>query len=231
MNKLIIGILFCLSTVFSNGTFAQKSDSPFEIIFSPEYYQERMEELENEYKSLWKDFKSEIRTLYGFEAENPVSSETTNEPTKTTAVKEEAVEIQVKKQATYNLPLHESCTITSGFGYRKHPVYKKRMFHNGIDIACKLNTNVYAAEKGTVVFAGMKKNFGFYVKIQHPDNSTTAYAHLNRVVVKKGQKVAKNEMIAYSGNTGVSTGPHLHFEMEQDGEYVNPLSFLNAVKQ
>ncbi|ADI03045.1 MAG TPA: M23 family metallopeptidase [Syntrophothermus lipocalidus] len=112
-------------------------------------------------------------------------------------------------------------TITSKFGGRKSG------FHHGVDIAAKKGTPIRAADAGEVIFAGWKPVYGQTVIIKHPGNKTTLYGHASKIKVKKGQKVRRGQVIAEVGSSGVSTGPHLHFEVRVDDEVKNPLLFLS----
>lgn len=116
--------------------------------------------------------------------------------------------------------------ISSPFGPRIHPVYRVPSFHAGIDLAVPEGTRVCAAAPGRVVTAGWEGGFGFLVVLDHGDGYTTYYGHLSRILVQVGQYVEIGEVIALSGNTGLSTGPHLHFEIRRDGVAVDPLSLL-----
>ena len=98
--------------------------------------------------------------------------------------------------------------------------------HNGLDIAVPVGTPVKAAEGGKVVFSGDAGTYGKFVKIDHGNGIVTAYAHLSEINVKKGQIVEANSQIALSGNTGRSTGPHLHFEIVQNGVPLNPKPYI-----
>lgn len=119
---------------------------------------------------------------------------------------------------TFRWPV--SGTITSRFGRRWGG------YHTGIDIAVRTGTQVHASDGGTVTYAGYNGNYGYLVKIQHWNGYETYYAHNSKLLVKKGQSVAKGEVIARSGNTGRSTGPHVHFEIRRYGVALNPLNYL-----
>ncbi len=116
---------------------------------------------------------------------------------------------------------------TSGFGPRKAPKKGASTYHKGVDWAVPTGTSVYASCGGTVAKAGWGSGYGYVVYIDHEDGRQTRYGHLSKVLVKSGQKVKQGERIALSGNTGVSTGPHLHFEILINGSQVNPLKYLN----
>ena len=117
--------------------------------------------------------------------------------------------------------------ITSKFGNRTHPVLKSVKFHRGVDIAVSIGTPVYSGIKGTVTFAGKKGNYGNLVEIEGNDGIKVRYAHLNSIDVVTGQKVSDGEKVAETGNTGMSTGPHLHYEIIIDENPVNPLNFAH----
>jgi len=116
--------------------------------------------------------------------------------------------------------------ITSPFGWRIHPVYGYRSFHTGIDIGVPVGTTVKAARYGKVIYTGYNGAYGLIVMIDHGGSLATIYAHLSRVYVSVGQRVSTLQPIAASGNTGWSTGPHLHFEVRSQGEPVNPIRWL-----
>ena len=116
--------------------------------------------------------------------------------------------------------------ITSRFGWRTSPLSGSREFHEGLDIGVWYNTPVLAAAEGEVVFAGWKNGYGYTVKIEHEHGFETLYAHLQEIKVTTGQKVQPEDTIALSGNTGDSTGPHLHYEVIVDGEPQDPLEFI-----
>lgn len=117
--------------------------------------------------------------------------------------------------------------LTSGFGRRSRPTAGASTYHKGVDWAVPTGTTVVASCGGTVVKAGWGSGYGYVIYIQHEDGSQTRYGHLSRVLVSSGQKVVQGQKIALSGNTGVTTGPHLHFEILINGKQVNPLPYLN----
>ena len=123
--------------------------------------------------------------------------------------------------------------ITSGFGYRIHPFFGRLMFHEGIDIANAIWTPVVATADGIVAEVGYTTDFGNLVKVEHGATGyTTVYAHLRQSSVVEGQVVKRGELLGYVGNSGRSTGPHLHYEVRKLGKYENPIEYLmplNAV--
>ncbi len=116
---------------------------------------------------------------------------------------------------------------SSGFGRRNRPTKGASSYHKGIDWAVPTGTAVFASCGGKVSKAGWGSGYGYVVYIEHEDGRQTRYGHLSKVLVKAGQTVKQGERIALSGNTGVSTGPHLHFEILINGSQVNPLKYLN----
>ncbi len=119
----------------------------------------------------------------------------------------------------------KSGRITSKFGNRNHPILKSVKFHRGVDIAVSLGTPVYAGIRGIVTFAGKRGNYGNLVEIEGSDGIKVRYAHLSKIDVVAGQRVSDGEKVAETGNTGMSTGPHLHYEIIVDDSPVNPLNF------
>ncbi|HRU39276.1 MAG TPA: M23 family metallopeptidase [Candidatus Goldiibacteriota bacterium] len=128
------------------------------------------------------------------------------------------------KRSMFRSPL--SGVYTSLYGTRIHPVTGEKHGHNAVDIRAKMGTWVGASADGTVVFAGWSDTLGYYVKIQHKDGYMTLYGHLSKIYVKPWQKVFAGKLIAKTGNSGRTTGPHLHFAVFKDGRAVNPMDFL-----
>jgi murein DD-endopeptidase MepM/ murein hydrolase activator NlpD len=115
----------------------------------------------------------------------------------------------------------------SGFGYRVHPVLKKRRLHTGIDMGCKTGSPVISTAQGKIVRIQYSPNgYGNNIVVKHNDKYTTLYAHLSRISVKVNQKVRKGQVIGYSGNTGISTSPHLHYEVIVNNEKVDPILYF-----
>lgn len=114
--------------------------------------------------------------------------------------------------------------MTSGFGYRRHPILGYRKMHAGIDFGAPHGAPIYAATDGVVAMAGRAGGCGNAVKINHGGNLATRYCHMSRYVVGSGQRVRQGQIIGYVGSTGLSTGPHLHYELYRNGSIINPLS-------
>lgn len=136
------------------------------------------------------------------------------------------VERGTKIPPTYLKPISGG-RLSSGFGARSAPTKGASTYHKGVDWAVPIGTTVVASNGGTVTVAGWASGYGYAVYINHSDGRQTRYGHLSKVLVKPGQTVAQGERIALSGNTGRSTGPHLHFEIRINGEAVNPLKHMN----
>ncbi|MBN2796410.1 MAG: peptidoglycan DD-metalloendopeptidase family protein [Clostridia bacterium] len=114
-------------------------------------------------------------------------------------------------------------TISSPFGNRIHPILGVYKMHTGIDIPCPTGTKIMAAQQGTVIWSNWLSSYGKAIMIDHGGGIVTLYAHNSSLIVKKGDKIVKGQVIALSGSTGNSTGPHLHFEVRENGEYVDPM--------
>ena len=116
--------------------------------------------------------------------------------------------------------------MASGYGYRIHPIYKTRKMHYGMDFSAKTGTEIYATGDGVVSkIKRSKRGYGNYVKINHGFGYETLYAHMSKYIVKRGQKVKRGEVIGYVGNSGISTAPHLHYEVRKDNKKINPMNF------
>jgi len=116
--------------------------------------------------------------------------------------------------------------VTSGFGYRIHPIFNVRRMHTGIDIDADTGDPIKAASGGTVVSAGWRGGYGKCVVIAHSGGLATLYGHMSEIKVSVGQAVKKGQVIGKVGSTGYSTGPHLHFEVRVNGDCVDPLKYL-----
>jgi murein DD-endopeptidase MepM/ murein hydrolase activator NlpD len=161
-------------------------------------------------------------------------------------------ETKIKEEATENIPATKPNTVTtiakstsleksgyihplsgstyrlsSTYGFRTHPVYKTRRFHSGIDLGTKENTPILSIESGTVVSAGFARGYGNYVVIKHNGGIKSAYAHMNKILVTKGEKVNKEDKIGLVGMTGTATGNHLHFEIIKNNKKINPLKIIS----
>ncbi len=123
--------------------------------------------------------------------------------------------------------------ITSKFGYRIHPTLHKKEFHRGSDMKAKFNTPVYATADGIVEWAGLHRRSGFgkLVILEHVYGFKSYFGHLNKIVIKSGQFVKKGDLIAYSGNSGMSNGPHLHYEIRFIHRALNPYYFIKWTQQ
>lgn len=115
--------------------------------------------------------------------------------------------------------------LASGFGYRIDPVYRTRRMHQGMDFSAPVGTDIFATGGGTVSYAGWKQGYGNTVIIDHGFGYETLYAHMHKIEVRQRQKVSRADVIGQVGNTGKSTGPHLHYEVIYKGKHVDPLNF------
>ncbi len=130
-------------------------------------------------------------------------------------------------EINWQMPI--SGRLSSNFGMRFHPIDRKMKFHTGIDIAAPKGTPIKVAADGIVKFAGRKDGYGNVVVVAHADGTETVYAHASEIFVKEGQTVGGGTIVAAVGSTGKSTGPHLHFEVLQNGERIDPKRFLAKV--
>ncbi len=119
--------------------------------------------------------------------------------------------------------------ISDGWGMRIHPIYRRLAFHYGIDFANDPGTPVYATAPGVVAYVGYESDYGKLIKIEHQGGYETRYGHLNSYLIKEGDNVKRGQIIGLMGSTGVSTGPHLHYEILVDGRKTNPAGYLNRL--
>ena len=166
-----------------------------------------------------------VIAIVNFENDKEISTDIIKEEITYQAVPK-IVERGTKIPPTYIRPISGG-RLSSGFGRRSRPTKGASTYHKGVDWATPTGTAVWASCGGTVVKAGWGSGYGYVVYINHPDGRQTRYGHLSKVLVSVGQTVTQGQKIALSGNTGVSTGPHLHFEILINGSQVNPLNYLN----
>lgn len=120
--------------------------------------------------------------------------------------------------------------ISSGFGRRIDPINSQSGFHDGIDLSGKMGSEIKATADGKVIERGHNNTYGKYIKINHGNDFMTMYAHNSKIIARKGTEVKRGDIIALLGNTGRSTGPHLHYEVRHKGRPINPAKFININK-
>lgn len=118
-------------------------------------------------------------------------------------------------------------TLTSNFGYREHPVEGEERFHYGIDIGAAAGTEIGCFADGTVTAVGESSSYGKYITVAHEGGYSTLYAHCSRIIASSGASVKEGDVIAEVGETGVATGPHLHFELHEGSQYLNPIYYVS----
>ena len=141
------------------------------------------------------------------------------------------IDLEAARAAARSLPIGAPTTgarLSSRFGNRIDPFTRRRAFHSGIDFAAPTGHPIYAAADGRVVRAGRSGGYGRMIEIEHAHGIRTRYAHLHRISVNRGDRVAAGELIGRMGSTGRSTGPHLHYEVRRGDRAVDPMHFLNA---
>lgn len=116
--------------------------------------------------------------------------------------------------------------ISDGFGMRFHPILHMRLMHEGVDLVADVGTPVHATGNGVVSYVGQRGGYGNVVEVDHGFGYTTMFGHLEKALVREGQKVKRGQVIALSGDSGLSTGPHLHYEVIKNGVNVNPASYF-----
>ena len=143
----------------------------------------------------------------------------------------DSLQMTIDELADYPVifPIKKVQYISSGFGMRKHPYYKKRSFHTGIDIPKAKGTPVYATGNGIVTAKGYDSGYGYFIEIQHAGGFRSFYAHLSRILVNMNERVYITQQIACVGNTGVTTASHLHYEIRKSKRYLNPMGWCNCL--
>ncbi|HEX5360445.1 MAG TPA: M23 family metallopeptidase [Fluviicoccus sp.] len=134
--------------------------------------------------------------------------------------------LQDNRQYLGNLPVRQG-TVTSTFGYRTDPFTGHAAFHAGMDFSGPEGTDIYAVAPGVVVFAGIRSGYGNVIEIDHGNGYITRYAHARSILARPGDRVAKDQLIALMGNTGRSTGTHLHYEVLQNNRQIDPATFVH----
>lgn len=132
--------------------------------------------------------------------------------------------VVTKGSGTMSMPLRAA--VTSPFGWRRHPIFRVRKFHTGIDLAGPNHSPIRAADSGNVLYTGWYGGYGKVVIVGHGNGLATLYAHMSKLATSAGANVQKGDVVGYEGTTGFSTGPHLHFEVRVDGKPNNPLNFV-----
>lgn len=127
----------------------------------------------------------------------------------------------------FTWPVPSSHYITSSYGNRLHPTLKVWKFHTGIDIGASSGKDIIAAASGKVIFSGWYGGYGNFIMVDHGGGIVSCYGHASKLISKKGDIVKRGQVIAKIGSTGRSTGPHLHFEVRENGDYVNPMNYLS----
>lgn len=139
----------------------------------------------------------------------------------------DSMQMTISELSDYPLifPIKKPLRISSGFGMRYHPIYKRRKFHTGIDIPKTRGTPVYATGNGIVIRKGYCSGYGNFIEIQHAGGFCSFYAHLSKTMVRIGDTVNIMKQIACVGNTGTTTGSHLHYEIRKGKRYLNPIEW------
>ncbi|MBZ7939281.1 MULTISPECIES: M23 family metallopeptidase [Campylobacter] len=189
--------------------------------------QKKIEEKAKQYAAI-EDKIASFEEALGLEAENNLTITDRLENLKLTNEQQ----VEILKQIPNGWPI-ENKGITGNFGWREHPLLKRKEFHPGIDLRAEIGTPVRATANGVVEFAGYSDNgYGYNVILLHNFGFKTVFAHMTRRdIVKAGQFVTKGQLIGYSGNTGLSTGPHLHYEVRFINKTLEPLYFLNLQRK
>lgn len=195
-----------------------------ELIATGEEYEALLDESESLQEQLMAEIAQAEKDLKEAEYQEWLA---TYVPPTTVAPNNTTPSIQAPSSSGWVRPL-ASFVVTSPFGMRVHPVLGYARMHNGIDLGAAQGTPIYAAKSGKVTAASYQAGgAGYYVSINHGDGFASVYMHMTHFIVSPGQYVTAGQVIGYVGSTGISTGPHLHFGISYNGNYVNPLNYVS----
>ena len=219
-----------IAEAFKADEIEEKVEQKSEPVFDADYYtDDSFEELQKEIeeqreKAAEEEKQLSVETLSFQMGEEELHDDTKAEPFRIpppSYCSYEKINIGFK----YKTPLYG--VITSKFGYRDHPIINDASFHTGLDIAAKKGTAIGAFADGTVLEAGRNSTYGNYLLIEHTGGIRSFYGHNSKLSVKKGQKVKIGQKIAEVGSTGMSTGPHLHFEVRKGTTRLDPALYIS----
>lgn len=193
-----------------------------EVEQTKQHLESTKEEKESVRRNLLSDMQELEKALDELDAES-------NRITRDLQRLEKQYEEQLRREGAIVLARPVEASVTSGFGMRVHPILRKSRMHSGVDYAASYGTPVKAAESGQVFAAGSMGGYGKAVIILHGRGISTLYAHLSEISVAEGRKVEKGQVIGKVGSTGLSTGPHLHFEVRVNGVPQNPANYVGKV--
>lgn len=203
-------------SVLKNITSISNVKKPISFdLFYEKYYDEDNHNVNNKFLYLSAVIDGKIKRIYKFKndgIEEYINSDGT-------------IINSNKKVAMFIQPISYK-KISSPFGLRTHPITGRTKFHTGADLKANIGTPVKASAGGIVIKASYFSGYGNYISINHAGGLKTSYAHLSKILVRPGQHVTQGQLIAYSGNSGNSTGPHLHYELSKNGKFINPMSFV-----
>ncbi len=182
---------------------------------------ERINSQRSSYEAAQRRLQSDSRQIGGL-IQKLIAEETARQAARSSSASEQAPVVT----GTGRLVRPVGGPMTSPFGWRIHPVYRTRRFHAGLDFGVATGTPVGAADRGTVLYSGWYGGYGYTVILNHGNGLTTLYAHNSALLVRVGQTVQRGQPIARSGSTGLSTGPHVHFEVRHNGQPVDPRRYI-----
>jgi len=216
--------------VFKEGnTKESKAEMTEDITFEDFYIGTEKNAIEKEVEEARKKTEEEIKRLSVETLSFQMSSEELHDDTKAEIFRIPPPSYcsyeKIDLNFVFRTPLYG--VITSKFGYRDHPIIEDASFHTGLDIAAKKGTAIVAFADGKVIDAGKNATYGNYLLIEHKNGIRSFYGHNSKLSVKKGQKVKVGQKVAEVGSTGMSTGPHLHFEVRKDTVRLDPLQFIS----
>ncbi len=188
--------------------------------------QDSLEAVRNEKSKLIAELNKDIAALEAAEKQKEKDAQALEAEIDRALSSSKSSNVVYKGNGKFAWPSASSTRVTSEFGYRNHPIFKTKKLHRGMDIGAAAGTDVLAGEAGVVLTSGYNSSYGYYITINHGSGYVTLYAHNSKLLVKSGDKVTRGQVIAKCGSTGNSTGPHIHFEVRVNGNFVNPRNYL-----
>ncbi len=225
--NLIVPEPFVSVATYERATYEEDIEYGTEYTTSSSYYKDEYRVVRSG-KEGTKEVVANIKKVNGKAVEVEVLEEAVIDEPRSKLIAQGTKAIpQLKGTGVFQYPVQVS-SLSSRFGNRVHPITGRPDYHTGVDWPKSTGTPIKAADGGTVTFAGWKSGYGYVVYINHGGGFETRYAHMSAIYVKKGEKVYKDKSIGAVGNTGNSTGPHLHFEVRKYGVAYNPYNFLDG---
>lgn len=243
----MIAVLVTVAVLVGFAHDGTQAQHPVPVVQSAVVWQARQQQLWQSVNAMWSaELEEQQRTLEAAQAEETAdiaaiaqgdqdamlrqSSREDELIRSLIATCDPAVSMQLKAVEELGWPLSGAMKITSPYGDRTHPIIGEEAFHRGVDLRARYGSALLAPADGVVLFTGKETTYGNMIVVLHGGGIATVYGHVWKFAVEPYERVKKGQLLGYTGNTGFSTGPHLHFEVRQNGEPTNPLEWLPPIE-